>query len=230
MTLVTAMRLSPALQRHLLIAGLLIVIIGLVAASETLHGRTADLVSWAEALISRAPLAGMLIFVLLAMASAMVAFFSSAVLSPVAILAWGQGITLFLLWTGWFLGGVVSFCIGRFFGRSVVAAIVDERKIESWEKELGERTRFVHILLFQALVPSEIPGYLLGILRYRFGWYVMALAITELPYALATVYLGESFLEGKSGIFIILGVTILLLTVAASRLYGRRPPTEMPEP
>ena len=159
----------------------------------------------------------------------MVAFFSSAVLSPVAILAWGQGITLFLLWTGWFLGGVVSFCIGRFFGRSVVAAIVDERKIESWEKELGERTRFVHILLFQALVPSEIPGYLLGILRYRFGWYVMALAITELPYALATVYLGESFLEGKSGIFIILGVTILLLTVAASRLYGRRRPPGMPE-
>ena len=218
------MRVSPALLRHLLIAGFLIVIIGLVTASETLHGRTADLVSWAEALISRAPFTGMLIFVLLAMASAMVAFFSSAVLAPVAILAWGQDMTLLLLWSGWFLGGILSFCIGRFLGRSVVAAIVDQRKIASWEKELGERARFVHILLFQALVPSEIPGYLLGILRYRFGWYVAALAITELPYALATVYLGESFLEGNSGIFIFLGVTILILAVVASRRYGRRPP------
>jgi uncharacterized membrane protein YdjX (TVP38/TMEM64 family) len=60
-------------------------------------------------------------------------------------------------------------------------------------------------------VPSEIPGYVLGILRYRFLLYLTALAITELPYAVAVVYLGESFLEGEAIVFVILGVAVILL-------------------
>jgi uncharacterized membrane protein YdjX (TVP38/TMEM64 family) len=76
---------------------------------------------------------------------------------------------------------------------------------------LGTRARFAHILLFQAAVPSEIPGYVLGILRYSFPLYLAALAITELPYAIATVYLGESFLEGEGTVFILLGFAVIVL-------------------
>ena len=150
-------------------------------------------------------------FVLLAMLSAMVAFFSSAILAPVAIYAWGKAGTFTLLWLGWLLGGIISFCIGRYLGRTVVGMIVDEKKIEGWERELGTRARFRHIVLFQAAVPSEIPGYVLGILRYRFSFYLGALAITELPYAIATVYLGESFLRRQSTVFVLLGFAVIAL-------------------
>jgi uncharacterized membrane protein YdjX (TVP38/TMEM64 family) len=102
---------------------------------------------------------------------------------------------------------------------------IDEEKLAGWEQVLSERSRFIHILLFQAAVPSEIPGYVLGILRYRFVLYLAALAITELPYAIATVYLGESFIKGESTLFILLGVAIILLGVFlinCFRKYGDR--------
>lgn len=118
MLLCTLMPFRRNLQRHLLVVGMLIIGAGLVAASDTLHDSTEEIILWTEGMISQAPLLGMLIFVLLAVLSAMVAFFSSALLAPVAVYAWGQAACLALLWCGWFLGGIASFCIGRFLGRS----------------------------------------------------------------------------------------------------------------
>jgi len=209
------------LQRHLLIAGLLIVVAGLIAASDTLHARTESIIFWTENLIAQAPLLGMLVFLLLAMMSAMVAFFSSALLAPIAIYAWGKAGCFALLWGGWFLGGIVSYCIGRFLGRSVASGIIGDERITTWENQVGERTRFIHVLFFQAVVPSEIPGYVLGILRYRFLLYLAALGITELPYAIATVYLGESFLQGESAVFILVGISIIAVAAFAVQIHRR---------
>jgi uncharacterized membrane protein YdjX (TVP38/TMEM64 family) len=209
------------LQRHMIVVGMLIIVVGLFSASDVLHGGTEEVIAWIEGIIVRAPVLGMALFVLLAMASAMVAFFSSAVIAPVAIYAWGKAATFALLWLGWLLGGILSFCIGRFLGRSMVGMIIDEEKIAGWERELGTRARFTHILAFQAVVPSEIPGYVLGILRYRFSWYLPALAVTELPYAAATVYLGESFLEGDSLVFVLVGVAVITLGITLFRLISR---------
>lgn len=221
MLLCISMPFRRNLQRHLLIVGALIVGAGLVAASDTLHDRTGQIILWTESMISQAPLLGMLIFVLLAMLSAMVAFFSSALLAPVAVYAWGQTACLALLWCGWFLGGIASFCIGRYLGRTVVSRIIGEEKIANWESQVGQRTRFIHILFFQAVVPSEIPGYVLGILRYRFPLYLAALGITEIPYAIATVYLGESFLEGRSMVFILVGIGTIVLATLLFQIPGR---------
>jgi uncharacterized membrane protein YdjX (TVP38/TMEM64 family) len=161
----------------------------------------------------------MFVFILLAMLSAMVAFFSSALLAPIAVYTWGKTACFVLLWSGWFLGGIVSFCIGRFLGRSAVSTIIGADKVASWEGQINERAKFRHVLMFQAIVPSEIPGYVLGILRYRFLLYAAALALTELPYAVATVYLGESFLNAESTVFIMLGVGTILLGTLLIRIY-----------
>lgn len=52
------------------------------AASDALHAKSEEVIVFAEVVISRAPLLGMQLFVLLAMLSAMMAFFSSAILVP----------------------------------------------------------------------------------------------------------------------------------------------------
>ena len=142
------------LQRRLLIFGILVIAVGFVAASDTLHDGAQSVIVWAQSMILQAPLLGMLVFVLLAMLSAMVAFFSSAILAPVAIYAWGKAGCLALLWLGWCLGGVLAFCIGRYLGRSAVSMIIGEDALASWQNSLGQRTRFIHVLLFQAIVPS----------------------------------------------------------------------------
>ena len=209
------------LQRHILIVGSLILVVGLIAGSETLHNKIEDVIIWAEVVISKSPLLGMLIFVLLAMLSAMVAFFSSALLAPVAIYAWGRAGCLLLLWVGWLLGGIASFCIGRFFGRSAAALIISGEKIDGWEQQLRERNRFIYVLVFQAVIPSEIPGYVLGILRYRFLHYLAALAIAELPYAIAVVYLGQSFLQGNAIVFVTIGVAVIVLGVFLLRIFKK---------
>lgn len=215
------MAIRRNLQRHLVVFGTFIILAGFVAASDSLHDRTQEIIVWTEDIISQAPLLGMLVFVLLAMLSAMVAFFSSALLAPVAIYAWGEAVCLALLWLGWCLGGIVSFCIGRFLGRSAVSLIIGEETVASWRSSVGQHMNFIHILLFQAVVPSEIPGYLLGILRYRFLLYLAALGITEIPYAVATVYLGESFLSGQGTVFILVGVGLIVLAIFLLQIHRR---------
>jgi uncharacterized membrane protein YdjX (TVP38/TMEM64 family) len=217
------------LQRHIVIVGIFIILAGLFTASDTLHNSMEEIIVWTEGQISQAPILGMVAFVGLAMLSAMLAFFSSAVFAPIGVYAWGKAGCFALLWLGWLLGGIVSYCIGRFFGRSVAGMLVDEEKIAGWERELGERARFIHVLLFQAAVPSEIPGYVLGILRYPFLRYLAALAITELPYAIATVYLGESFLKGESTLFILLGVAAIVLGVFLLKVVRRLGRRELPQ-
>lgn len=206
------------LRRHIAIVGLLILAVGFVAASETLHERSGALIVWIEGVIAGAPILGMVIFVGLAMLSAMLAFFSSAVFAPVAVYAWGKSTCFALLWLGWLLGGVASFCIGRFLGRRVAAMLIGEEKITRWQDVASQRSRFVHVLLFQSAVPSEIPGYVLGILRYRFDYYLAALALSELPYVIGVVYLGDFFLVGESRVFIALGLALLVLAAVMLRI------------
>ena len=209
------------LQRHFLIIGVLIFVAGLFLASDMLRDQTDMLIVRTEELIGEAPFLGMVLFVLLSMLSAMLAFFSSALLAPVAVNAWGKAGCLALLWLGWLLGGMASFCIGRFFGRTVVVRLIGEDKVAGWEHHLSRHARFGHVLLFQATLPSEIPGYVLGMLRYPFPLYLAALALTELPYAVAVVYLGESFLEGKAVVFLLVGVAALVLGPLLLRMFKR---------
>jgi uncharacterized membrane protein YdjX (TVP38/TMEM64 family) len=220
------MKIRDAFKRHLLLLGLLIMVAGLIAGSETLLDKSHEIIMLAEPVIAGYPLLGRLLFILLAVGSAMLAFFSSAILTPIGIYAWGTVETFVLLWIGWLIGGMVSFLVGRYLGRSVVSLLLGESRLSTWETQVGRHTKFIHILLFQAAVPSEIPGYVLGILRYRFSFYLAALAITELPYALGAVILGESFLKGDSLMFFAIGAgTILLSIIAYQALHhvaGRR--------
>lgn len=213
-------------ERHLRLRRLaalaaLVVAAGAVVASDSLHGRLAEAVLWGEALIARAPVAGMAAFVVLSAFSAMFAFFSSGLLSPVAIAAWGTGRTLGLLWLGWLLGGAVTYAVGRFLGRSAAGLFVDDATLALWESRVTSRAHVSHVLLFQVAMPSEILGYVLGLVRYSFRTYMAVLAVSEIPYALAVVYLGESFLAGNATTFVLIGGATLGLSAGVYYLVRR---------
>jgi len=199
----------------------IVVVAGLIAASDALYARGEEVIAFAEAVISGHPVLGMLLFIVLAMISAMLAFFSSAILVPIGIYAWGTDVCLALLWVGWLLGGMVTFGIGRYLGRSAASVLIGKTRISDFEERLSRHAKFMHIVIFQAALPSEIPGYVLGTLRYNFPMYLAALAIVELPYAIGTVYLGVSFLERNSLLFLALGLGGVLLSAIAYMLYKR---------
>ena len=212
---------SHAYRRHILFLGIIIIVAGFIAGSDALYTKSEEILAASEAIISRFPLLGMLLFILLAMVSAMLAFFSSAILVPIGVYAWGSITCFLLLWIGWLLGGVASFGIGRYLGRPVASKLIGETRIAHFEKQLGRHARFIHILLFQAALPSEIPGYVLGALRYRFSLYLLALAIVELPYALGTVYLGTRFLERDIVLLLLIGFGGVMVCTFAYHLYRR---------
>ncbi len=208
-----------AFQRHFLILGAIIVVAALIAASDALHSRSEEILVLAESVISRHPLLGMGLFVLLAMISAMLAFFSSAILVPVGVYTWGATGCLALLWLGWLLGGMAAFAVGKYLGRSVASRLVGETRYGRFEQRLSGRLRFGHVLLFQLTLPSEIPGYVLGALRYRFWPYVAALGLAELPYAVGTVFLGEIYLQRRAALLLLLGLAAVLVSLVVYRVY-----------
>ncbi len=212
----------PHLRMRLVVAAALLALVGWIAASDAPREWLTRLVTEVEEVVRRHPVAGMLTFVALAAVSAVLAFFSSAVVVPVGVKAWGEAWTFVLLWIGWLLGGGATYLIGRYLGRGAIRLLVAEERVAYYEKRVGRRLRFPMVLLFQLALPSEIPGYVLGTLRYPFLRYVMALAIAELPFAIGAIYLGWSFLRGSYVLLLIAGAAGIALSAAALHHFHAR--------
>jgi uncharacterized membrane protein YdjX (TVP38/TMEM64 family) len=194
-------------------------LLALLAASSTIHTALLHLLADVETLILRHPVGGATLFFVLAVLSAMLAFFSSAVVVPVGVYAWGKLGCLLLLWGGWLVGGLAAYAMGRFLGRPVVAALTSANTLERYERRISAHAPFRLVLLFQLALPSEIPGYLLGLVRYPLSRFAVALAMAELPFAVGTVYLGASFLERRIPALLALGALGIAFTAwAATRL------------
>jgi uncharacterized membrane protein YdjX (TVP38/TMEM64 family) len=189
----------PALAwPRLLVLGLLLSAAVVVLSSDTLHRAVLQAFDVAEVIVSTHPALGMVLFVVFSALSALLAFFSTAVLTPVAVAAWGEAVSLLLLWSGWTIGGMCAYGIGRSLGRRVVVGLISTATLERFEERMSRQAPFGLILLFQLALPSEVPGYVLGLARYPFPKYLAALAIAEFPYAVGTIYLGSSFLERRT--------------------------------
>ena len=176
-------------------------------------------------LLDQHPLAGAVAFVVLSAASAVVAFFSSAVLVPAAVSAWGSAATLALLWLGWWLGGALTYVLGRGLAPSGSdpqgLPSKDEgalsppvrRRVARLAARLAPGLDFPLVLALQLALPSELPGYLCGYLRVRPRVYFSALALAELPYAVATVLIGHGLVAGRWPL-LAAGAVLLAIVVA----------------
>jgi uncharacterized membrane protein YdjX (TVP38/TMEM64 family) len=211
----------------------LIAVLAAVAASDALHETLLRALATTDAIIHRHALLGALAFVALAAISAMFAFVSIALVVPVAVFTWGPGATIGALWLGWILGGIVMYGLGVFVGRPVARWLAMEDALRRWESRLPADAPLSLIVLLQLALPSEITGYALGLLRYPFGRYVAALALAEMPYAIATVHLGASFVEGRSGLIVSTGLLLAMLSLAAlhglSRALSRERSESLPD-
>jgi uncharacterized membrane protein YdjX (TVP38/TMEM64 family) len=193
-------------RKRLVLLLVLVVIATAIAATSPLHQAVVSMIGAAEPLIRQHAVAGAIVFVLLSALSAIVFFFSTAVITPVAVDAFGTVPTLLLLWMGWILGGFSAYAIGRFFGRRVVSWFVDPVRLRDYEHRAKRLVSFRHVLLFQLAVPSEIPGYVLGLAGCRFRTFALAMALGELPFAVGAVFLGESFLQRNYGLLLAIGI------------------------
>ncbi len=217
-------------SRRIVPIALLVSLSVLLVLTPAVHAWILSLFESAAALIDERATWGMIVFVLLAAVSAMVAFLSSAVLVPVAIEAWGSPACFVLLWIGWFSGGVAGYAVGRFFGRPAVELLVRPHTLERYEKWTRSGKTLAPMLMLQLAVPSDLASYLFGLIRCPFLLFIAALALAEVPYAIGAVYLGSSFIERRMGPLMALGIAAVLLSFWAvhklqeTPLAERRPP------
>jgi uncharacterized membrane protein YdjX (TVP38/TMEM64 family) len=169
----------------------------LLVVSDSLHRLASGMIAGFEPLVSLHPILAAVTYLLLTALSAMLSFFSSAVLVPVAVHVWGGWGTLLLHWAGSLLGGVGAYAIGRWLGRPVARALVGEDRVAYWGARIGAGASFGVVLLLQLALQSEIPGYVLGTLQYRFRVFAGALALGTLPYAIGAIYIGRFFLDRR---------------------------------
>lgn len=199
----------------------LCVVAALLLSVDRLHDVLLQLLAAAEPVILAHPLVGAVVFVLLSALSAMLAFFSSVLLVPVAVYSWGQLATMGLLWLGWLLGGMCAYAMGRGLGRPLVATIGAIRLLDFYRARLPERLPFSLVLLLQLALPSEIPGYLFGLMRVRFATYLAALALAEIPFAIGTVLVGDSIVQQRGWMLLVLGMVGMGISVQALLLLRR---------
>lgn len=207
----------PSTRKRVLVLLLMLAALALLASSERLHSLLIHLLEQAESIMRTRPVLGRVVFVVVSAASAMLAFVSSALVVPVAIFVWGEVHSILLLWIGWTLGGLCSYSLSRYLGRHVVSVLTSESMLERYEKVLSQRASFGLVLLFQFAMPSELPGYLLGLVRYPFWKYLCVLMIVELPYAVATIYLGASFIERR--LYRLFSMAIAVATLSGWAFY-----------
>ena len=189
---------------------------------EPLHDALMQLLAAAEPVIAAHPVVGMLLFVLLSALSAMLAFFSAALLVPVAVYSWGQAATMLLLWLGWLLGGLCAYAVGFGLGRPLLATMGATRLLAFYRERLPGQVPFALVLLLQLALPSEIPGYLFGLLRVRLRTYLAALALAEIPFVVGTVLVGESVVAQRGGMLLLLGAVGAGISLYALWLLRRR--------
>jgi uncharacterized membrane protein YdjX (TVP38/TMEM64 family) len=120
------------------------------------------------------------------------------------------------------LGGAGAYVIARAWGRPVVRRLMSGELFGRYEERISQHSSFGLVLLFQLAVPSEIPGYVLGLARYGLRRYLRVLAVAELPYAVGTVYLGSSLLAQRSFVLLALGTLGILLSAWALRTLRKR--------
>lgn len=231
-----ANRLRAAIAQHWRRSLALLAIciaVALLLSVDVLFAQMQRLLVAADPIIRGHPLLGGALFVLLSGLSAMLAFFSSALLVPVAVYSWGRAWTVVLLWLGWLLGGICAYALGRFLGRPLVRSVATTRLRAFYLERLPAQVDFPVALLIQLALPSEIPGYLFGTLRVPFRVYLPALALVEAPYAAGTVLLGESVIRREGGWLLFLaaiglGASLLAVHVLHRRLSALRREPDAP--
>ena len=190
-----------------------VLLAGLVAWSAGLHQQIVSLVELSEPVIARHPVGGAFLFVGLAALSAVLVFFSSILIVPFGVHVWGEAVCFLLLWAGWFLGGALTYMIGRRYGWPVVRWILSERVATEYRARIPRSRSFLPVLLVQLALPSEAVGYLCGLVHVPPPVYFAALAAAELPYALGTVLLGTAFFRREY-------VALLAVSLAGLLLLG----------
>lgn len=162
-----------------------------------------------------------LLFLGTSVLGALISPFTNIPLVPIAMLIWGPLITTMLLLAGWLMGGIFSYIIGRYFGYEVISFFIPKERINEWGRVVKENMNFLTGLLVRLTFPAEL-GYAFGIIHFPFFSYLFITFLSELPFAIISVYASEAVLSGDSIKFLSLIGLLFVIIFIAFRITRRK--------
>jgi len=183
----------------------------LIWSSVQFQAFFAKLVPVFENLTHRNELLSIFVFIGLGALSTMLSSFSSTPLVPIAVIVWGSTPTALYLLAGWMIGDVLSYVIGYYAGNPILKKFVRlDEKIDYYRKKIPPDAEFKLVFFFIMSMPSEVPNYTLGTLRYNFLKYFLTITLGEMIFAFVTAYAGQALIQ-KNYLLFAGGVALLLL-------------------
>tara|TARA_Y100000310_G_scaffold342172_1_gene444131 strand:- start:2669 stop:3322 length:654 start_codon:yes stop_codon:yes gene_type:complete len=210
------------MRKEVIYTAITVIIIAIIFwSSVSLQDFFFDLVEVAQIYIEANPTMGMLAFLGLAAAGAILSPFSSVPIVPFVIPIWGEVLTFTLLTIGWLIGGLLAYVVGRYAGYPLMKKFFSFDKVEELKQELPKRSSFLLVLLFRLATPSEITSYFLGVIRFRFWQYFWATLISEFVFAVLTIYLSDAVIE-KDPILLALWLAVLVGIMLGTYYYYKK--------
>ncbi|KKQ23124.1 hypothetical protein A2999_00470 [Candidatus Wolfebacteria bacterium RIFCSPLOWO2_01_FULL_38_11] len=203
------------LKKYLLLFFLVILIAFVFWGSISLQNAFYNTIDFFKGYLGENKILGLAIFAGLAAVSAIFSPFSSIPLVPIAIVIWGTVTTFAILGIGWFIGDIIAYFIGSYAGHSIIEKLFFFKEINDYVKKIPRKAEFWLVLFFRLAMPSEIGGYVLGVIHYHFGKYLLATFLAEMPFALIAVYAGEAFLKKEPVFFLALIIVVAILVATA---------------
>lgn len=207
--------LSENYKKRFIVFLLLILAAFIFWSSLSLQNFFQDSVNFLEEYINKNRALGGLVFIGLAALSALFSPFSSTPLIPPAIMIWSSGTVAIMLLSGWLAGDLIAYLIGRFARRTFANRLFSFEKMERYQNMIPTKAQFWLVLLVRFALPTEIVGYVLGIIRYHFGKYFLATFLIEVPFAILAIYSGKALIAGNALMFIgliALGAAVISVT------------------
>lgn len=179
---------SIILKKKFVLFAIIFIAVLIFWSSIMLQEEYGRLVGFFENQATAKPVLSIFVFLILTIFSVMFLFFSSVLLVPVAVSVWGSLMTVLLLLAGWLLGAIFSYILGRYAGYPILKHFIPLRKLDYYRDLFSKNSSFLLVFLLRFTLPSEIPGYVLGLLRFNFQKYLLITLLAEIPYAFVTVY------------------------------------------
>lgn len=204
-------------KRFLLFLLLSIVLAFLFWYSSVLQKEFYLIVDIFNELVIQNEILAVFIFILLAVAAALISPLTSIPLVPIAVVIWGSVPTTVFLLSGWIIGDTISYFVGRYLGYKAVCYFVSAEKIDELSSTIKKHTTFFKGLLLRLVLPAEL-GYAFGIIRYNFLSYLLLTLLAELPFAIISTYASEAVISGDAIKFLWLMIVLLFGIYVAVRM------------
>ena len=158
---------------------------------------------------------GIIVFLLIQIFQVVLSFIPSMVTTLVGVAIYGPLVASLVSTVGILLGSILSFFIGRIFGRKVVVWIAGEEQTKKYCDLLNKKGKFLLVLMFLFPVfPDDLLCLVAGITTMSFKFFFIASLITRPVSIFITAYFGSGQLIPYSGWGLYVWPIIIILLIA----------------